>query len=342
MTHNNTDIPQFHVIIPAGGNGSRMSASHPKQYLKINNKTVLEHTLTLFERLENCLSIMVAIGADDAYSFQETSKSFIKAHSCHGGKTRKESVYNALKSISDIKDEDIILVHDSARPCVTDQEISELLTALSNTRAATLATPITSTLRKSSSGNIAGDSVARDDLWSIQTPQAFRYGDLLRAHETSANDATDDSQLVSSIGIPVKLVQGSTRNIKITYPEDLEITKAFMTQNTETRIGQGFDAHAFDENKKGPVRLCGIDVPHTHALKGHSDADVGLHTLTDAIYGALGAGDIGVHFPPSDMTFKDMDSAIFLEKAIELMHSRGGKLINADVTIICEAPKISP
>jgi 2-C-methyl-D-erythritol 4-phosphate cytidylyltransferase/2-C-methyl-D-erythritol 2,4-cyclodiphosphate synthase len=310
----------------------------------LHGKPLIQHAIEAFQAIPQCTAIHVIIDPDDANTLHETLRSAEKLHVAHGGKERKDSVYNALKSIDDAMDEDIILIHDAARPHVHRADIDALLTAMHTHRAATLALPIASTLRRANAQNEAQDSVSRDNLWAIQTPQAFRYGDLLKAHEQSnpQKSYTDDTQLVSELGIPVKCVQCAPTNIKVTMPQDLDLIEKLMTPPLETRSGSGFDVHAFDADKAGPVRLCGIDVAHDHALKGHSDADVGLHTLTDAIYGSIGAGDIGQHFPPSDNSFKDMDSAIFLKHAIAMLRDQGGALINADVTIICEAPKIGP
>jgi 2-C-methyl-D-erythritol 4-phosphate cytidylyltransferase/2-C-methyl-D-erythritol 2,4-cyclodiphosphate synthase len=334
-------MQRFQVIIPAAGKGTRFGADTPKQYTMLHGKPLIQHAIDAFQAIPECAAIHVIIDPNDAHSFHETLGAQEKLYIAHGGKERKDSVYKALKSISHAEDEELILIHDAARPCVHPADITALLDALQTHRAATLALPVASTLRRSNAEGIAQDSVSRDNLWAIQTPQAFRYGDLIKAHDQSdpQKTYTDDTQLVSELGIPVKCVQCSPNNIKVTMPQDLDLIEKIMSPAHETRSGMGFDVHAFDADKSGPVRLCGVDVAHDHALKGHSDADVGLHTLTDAIFGAIGQGDIGQHFPPSDDTFKDMDSAVFLQRAMETLRTDGGQLINAD---ICEAPKIGP
>ena len=347
MNSSNSAPQKFTVIIPAAGRGSRMAAEIPKQYIKIHGKTMLAHTVRVFQLLEACERIIICIGAGDANMLQNALPDMTKIKTVLGGKERKDSIYNALTSMQNPKDNELILVHDAARPCVNPDDINALLNAMSTARAATLASPVSNTLRKGESDGeliAAGDIVSRENLYNFYTPQAFHYKDIMQAHKSSNKDhtATDDSQLVSSLGIDVAIINSSPKNIKITMPEDLELANIYLKTETETRIGQGFDVHAFDTTKKGPVRLCGIDIEHNYALKGHSDADVGLHTLTDAIYGSIGAGDIGIHFPPSNNDFKDMDSAIFLKHAVELLHAKGGTLINADITLICEAPKLAP
>ncbi len=243
-----------------------------------------------------------------------------------------------------LKNEEIILIHDAARPCLESEDIKKLLAALQTSRAATLATPVSTTLRRSEGEKEAADIIPRDDLWAIQTPQAFRYGDLLTAHRKADPEKkyTDDTQLVSALGIAVKLIEGRETNIKITRPEDFELAEKFLDRQPLFLTGMGFDVHAFSKDRPGPARLCGIDVPSAQALEGHSDADVALHALTDAILGAIGEGDIGRHFPPSNDEFKNMDSAVFLEHALDLMRRAAGALVNLDLTLICEAPKIAP
>jgi 2-C-methyl-D-erythritol 4-phosphate cytidylyltransferase/2-C-methyl-D-erythritol 2,4-cyclodiphosphate synthase len=338
----------FHVLIAAAGRGQRFgnASDKPKQYSALGNRTVIYHSIVIFQSFPNCKSIRVIIDPADAEPYQNSVTGLNLPPPLTGGKERNISIYNGLKESSHIKSEEIILIHDAARPCVSKADISKLLEALQTHRAATLALPISATLRKQKAKSFeAAETIDRNGLWALQTPQGFRKGDLLTAHEHSGSlkpPPTDDTMLVSTSGIAVELVHGSPENIKITYPEDMIMAEKLLRQNRITLTGQGFDVHAFDENKKGPVRLCGIDVPHTNALKGHSDADVGLHALTDALLGAIGEGDIGRHFPPSDNTYKNMDSAIFLERAVEIASNKGARLVNADVTLICEYPKITP
>lgn len=236
MEHNSgskiaeNEIPQFRVIIPAAGSGKRFKSEIPKQYHVIGNKTVLRHTIDIFANMSSCTEIYVIIDPDDANMCHDAIQGVKNIHFLNGGKERKDSVYNALNGISNIKNEEIILIHDAARPCVSAQHIAELLIELNTSKAATLATPISSTLRRSNLENEAQDIVNREHLWSIQTPQGFRYGDLLEAHEQSdpSKSYTDDTELVSDIGIPVKLVESPETNIKVTRPSDLKLAEMIM------------------------------------------------------------------------------------------------------------------
>ncbi len=339
-----SDLPNFHVLIAAAGTGQRMGTETPKQYIKIHGKSVLRYSIETFLSLPECASLRVIINPNDADLYHDAIMGLDLPPSIGGGKERSDSIINGLNSLDNLKNEDIILIHDGARPLTSPENIRSLLESLKNNRAATLAAPISATLRRSDNQNSAIEQVSRDNLWSIQTPQAFRYEDLLKAHKNADPEKsyTDDTALVSAIGIPVKLVEGSEENIKVTRPQDLEMAEKLLKPKTITRSGLGFDVHAFDADKPGPVRLCGVNIDHPHALKGHSDADVGLHAITDALLGAISEGDIGQHFPPSNDKFKDMDSAIFLEKSLEIATSKNAHINNIDLTLICEEPKIGP
>ena len=339
-----TPITKFHLIIAAAGTGTRFGSDTPKQYQKHNGKTLLRHTIDNLLSWPKLQSLRVIIDPEHAELYQKSITGLDLPPYIAGGKERKDSINNALKDISNLKNEEIILIHDAARPFTKYRDIEKLLLALETYDAATLACPVSDTLRKADN-NGAGPIVERSGLWALQTPQAFRFGDLRKAHEQAAPDAqhTDDTSLITEIGLSVALLEGSRSNIKITTAEDWTMAQALFDQGTYTATGQGFDVHAFEQTPSGkPLMLCGIDIPYAKALTGHSDADVGLHALTDALLGAIGEGDIGQHFPPSDPTFKDMDSAIFLEKAVEMIKNRGGEILNCDVTLICEEPKIGP
>lgn len=336
---------EFHVVIAAAGNGQRFGANIPKQYTKIAGKTVLRHTVDNVLKWPGLVSLHVIIDPKHAQWYHDAILGLDLPVPIHGGSDRKSSVNKALQALPDIKDDNIILVHDAARPCVQWRDVEALLAALGKDegRAATLATPVTDTLRHVETQDI----IDRSGLWSIQTPQGFYFSDLKKAHLNARADIeyTDDTSLVSAFGIEVKLIEGSPSNIKITTKDDLTMAHALLSQQIETRTGLGFDVHAFDADNTNPSRplvLCGVEVEHDYPLKGHSDADVGLHALTDAILGAIGDGDIGTHFPPSDDQYKNMDSAIFLKHAVELVTKREGTIQNVDLTLICEAPKIAP
>ena len=230
-------------------------------------------------------------------------------------------------------------MHDAARPVIPPGTIPALLAALRESPGAIPAAPVADTLKRVMRGVIT-ETVPRAGLFRAQTPQAFRFADLLAAHRSGLTGATDDASLLETAGLSVEVVPGSDDNIKLTYPEDLIRLERIMAAPLTPRVGTGFDVHVLQAGR--PLFLCGVQVPHDKGLAGHSDADVGIHALCDAIYGALAEGDIGRHFPPSEATWKDADSARFLSHAAARVAARGGRLANADVTLICERPKITP
>jgi 2-C-methyl-D-erythritol 4-phosphate cytidylyltransferase/2-C-methyl-D-erythritol 2,4-cyclodiphosphate synthase len=234
-----------------------------------------------------------------------------------------------------------VLIHDGARPFVAAAVIDRVLAALADSPGAIAALPVVDTLKQAAGGRIAGTR-DRTGLWGAQTPQGFRFAEILAAHRAAAGEElTDDAAVAERAGLAVTLVEGSRENMKVTSQDDLAVAERWLRgAQEETRVGQGFDVHAFGPGDH--VTLCGIRVPHDAGLVGHSDADVGLHALTDAILGALGAGDIGSHFPPSDPQWRGADSGKFLVHARDLVAAQGGRLLHLDVTLICERPKIGP
>jgi 2-C-methyl-D-erythritol 4-phosphate cytidylyltransferase/2-C-methyl-D-erythritol 2,4-cyclodiphosphate synthase len=233
-----------------------------------------------------------------------------------------------------------VLVHDAARPVFSPCTVPDLLAALERAPGAIPAVPVADTLKRGLDGAITA-TVPREGLYRAQTPQAFRFSTLLALHRAAVGGtATDDAALLEAAGEPVLLVAGSEDNIKLTYPEDRVRLERVLSRAMTPRVGTGFDVHATEAGRA--LVLCGVEVPHATGLAGHSDADVGIHALCDAIYGALAEGDIGRHFPPSEAAWKDADSARFLAHAAERISARGGVLANADVTLICERPKITP
>lgn len=317
-----------------------MGGDIPKQYQALGGKSILRSSVESFLRIEDVHSLRVVIDKD-AQDHYAKALGGLDLPPVHGGKTRQESVYNGLKALSQIaKPDDIVLIHDAARPFVKEDDITRLIEALlGGAKAATLYAPVADTLFDEQSGNYPD----RSALKAIQTPQGFHYGTLLKAYERfSANlhDFTDDTSLAAAAGEAVNYIEGKKSNFKITTQDDMNSARKLIVAEMITRTGLGFDVHAFSEEPASSIRLGGIDIPHTKSLKGHSDADVALHTITDALLGAIAAGDIGDHFPPSDNTFKGMDSAIFLEKAADLVREKGGEIMNIDLTIMCEAPKL--
>ena len=348
---------EFYLIVVAAGKGERMGAALPKQYLKIDNKPLLRHTLEAFASQNELRHICLVINPEDESLCQDALDGYTlngldasrSVSICSGGAIRQQSVYNGLKLLGSslgLREEDVVLIHDAARPFVTPQDIEALISALQVHTGASLAYNITDTCRTVNKYNIAQEAVSRDNLWSLQTPQAFCYGAIKKAHETCDPEKkyTDDTALVSDAGYDIALVPASRYNFKITTKEDLHMAEKLLSTGSPTRVctGMGYDVHAFDDNARRvkTIRMCGIDMEFDRKLIGHSDADVGLHALCDAIYGAIGEGDIGLHFPPGNPEYKNADSAVFLEHALSLLRSKGGILNNVDITLICEKPKV--
>ncbi len=331
--------PDIHLLIPAAGCGTRTGLDLPKQYQRINGKTILRHTLEKFIAIQGITSIRVIIDPAHTDLYANSVCGLNLASPVHGAATRKESVYNGLSALGTLSENTLILIHDAARPFITAPTIHALLNAMLTSNAATLAAAIADTLIQADY-----EVVDRDKVRAVQTPQAFRYGLLLKAHEQFKNDTrfTDDAGLVAALGEQIKLVDGPRDNFKITTSEDMIMAEKLLTEPRETHTGFGYDVHAFDPAPAKNIRLGGIDIPHARKLLGHSDADVILHALTDALLGTIGDGDIGQLFPPSDMQWKNANSAIFITEAMRRVNEKGGKIIHADITLLAEAPKIGP
>ncbi len=321
------------AILVAAGTGSRFGGDTPKQFITIAGKAVIRHAA---EALLSHVSVLQPVGDADAIAKALDGLPVLPAVA--GGDTRQGSVNAGLHALVPHAP-DVVLVHDAARPFLPPTTIPALLAALRSHDGAIPAVPVADTLKRVQSGRIVG-TVPRDGLFRAQTPQAFRYHLLRALHATGESGVTDDAALLESAGHPVAIVPGADDNIKLTYPEDVVRLERALAPGLLPRTGTGFDVHAMAAGR--PLVLCGVTVPHEWGLAGHSDADVGIHALCDAIYGALAEGDIGRHFPPSEAEWKDADSARFLRHAAERIAARGGMLANADVTLICERPKITP
>jgi 2-C-methyl-D-erythritol 4-phosphate cytidylyltransferase/2-C-methyl-D-erythritol 2,4-cyclodiphosphate synthase len=322
------------AILVAAGSGTRFGTETPKQFLTIAGKPVIRHAA---EALAAHVSHLQPVG--DAEAIQAALSGVPGClPAIPGGATRQDSVRAGLEALAPYAPE-IVLVHDAARPVIPHGTIPALLAALRESPGAIPAAPVADTLKRVMRGVIT-ETVPRTGLFRAQTPQAFRFPDLLAAHRSGLTGATDDASLLEAAGLTVEIVPGSDDNIKLTYPEDLDRLERIMAVPLAQRVGTGFDVHVLQAGR--PLFLCGVQVPHEKGLAGHSDADVGIHALCDAIYGALAEGDIGRHFPPGEATWKDADSARFLAHAAERIAARGGRLVNADVTLICERPKITP
>ena len=322
------------AILVAAGSGSRFGAETPKQFLRLAGKPVIRHCA---EALEREVDLLLPVG--DAQPISDALAGLAHLPPVAGGVTRQDSVRLGLEALVP-QTPDIVFVHDAARPMIPVGTIPALLEALKSAPGAIPALTVADTLKRAELGAITA-TVPRDGLYRAQTPQAFRFPVLLAAHRAGIGvAATDDASLLEAAGEPVAIVQGSEDNIKLTYAGDLPRLERIMTAHLIPRVGTGFDVHVLEAGR--PLMLCGVAIPHDKGLAGHSDADVGIHALCDAIYGALAEGDIGRHFPPSEATWKDADSARFLVHAGQRITARGGRLANADVTLICERPKIAP
>lgn len=322
------------AVIVAAGRGSRAGGEVPKQWQMLAGRPVLAHTLEAFRGRVDLL--VVVIHPDDrALALTVVGDAAL----VHGGATRDASVRNALESLAG-SGVTRVLIHDGARPLVPGAVIGRVLAALDSHAGAAPALQVTDALWRGAGGLVAGTQ-DRTGLWRAQTPQGFRFDDILAAHRAHAGGAADDVEVARAAGLDVAIVEGDEANLKVTFPGDFARAEAMVKgRGMDVRLGNGYDVHAFTEGDH--VWLCGVKVPHGKALLGHSDADVGMHALTDAIYGALAEGDIGRHFPPSDPQWKGAESHIFLRHAAGLMRARGYELGNCDVTLVCERPKIGP
>jgi 2-C-methyl-D-erythritol 4-phosphate cytidylyltransferase/2-C-methyl-D-erythritol 2,4-cyclodiphosphate synthase len=321
------------ALLLAAGTGTRFGADRPKQFAALAGATVLRHAAASLLRQG---VVLQPVG--DAAGIEAALAGLDHLPVVAGGTTRQQSVLAGLEALAS-DPPDLVLVHDGARPHIPEGTVAALLAALAQNPGAIPAVPVADTLKRGTAGLIS-ETVPRDGLFRAQTPQAFHYPLLLALHRTAPEGATDDAGILEAAGHAVALVEGSEDNIKITYSQDLARMERILVPALQPRVGTGYDVHVLVEDR--PLILCGITVPHERGLSGHSDADVGIHALCDAIYGALAEGDIGRHFPPSEATWKDADSARFLRHAAGRIAARGGVLSNVDVTLICERPKITP
>ena len=333
--------PTCIALIVAGGSGQRFGAERPKQYLDLAGKPVLRRTVEAFLRHPQVCGVRVVIDPAWRDAYDAAVDGLGLPDPVPGGASRQDSVRNGLEALTADGAPDLVLIHDAARPLIDEATIGAVIAALDAQPGAIAAVPVADTLKRGSGGSI-DTTVDREGLWRAQTPQGFLFPAILEAHRAAAGlSLTDDAAVAERAGLAVALVPSKEDNFKVTTPDDLtRATRAIMSSLWDIRTGSGFDVHRFTDGDF--VTLCGLQVPHSHGLEGHSDADVGLHALTDAILGALAAGDIGNHFPPTDPRWRGADSAKFLRHAADLVAERGGVIAHADVTIICERPKVGP
>ena len=333
------------ALVVAAGRGTRTLGAVPKQYMAVGGISILGRTLGAFLNHRDIDLVQVVIAAGDEALYAPAVASLANDRlltPVHGGATRQASVRNGLRALA-AHAPDGVLIHDAARPFVTHDVIDRVLAALVESPGAIAAVPLTDTLKRAGPDNRIAATLERAGMWRAQTPQGFRFADILAAHERAQaagrDDMTDDAAVAEWAGLTVALVMGSPVNLKLTTAEDLIMAERTI-HSPDVRTGQGFDVHRLVAGDH--VWLCGVRIAHGHALEGHSDADVALHALTDALLGAIGACDIGQHFPDTDPRWKGADSAIFLRETLRLVRTRGGTIGNVDVTLLCEAPKIAP
>ena len=324
------------VVIVAAGRGTRAGDGQPKQWRDLAGVPVLARSVAAFRGFARVIVVLHPEDMARGLSLFQGRVVLVT-----GGATRDESVRNALETL-DGSGLAHVLIHDGARPLVSDRVIDGVLAALDGAPGAAPALAVTDSLWRGENARVLGTH-PRDGLFRAQTPQGFDLSAILAAHRSHAGGATDDVAVAQAAGLDVAITEGEEENIKITWPEDFIRAEKLLGKDgarMDIRLGNGYDVHAFCEGDH--VILCGVRVPHDRGLLGHSDADVGMHALTDAIYGALAEGDIGRHFPPSDPQWKGAASEIFLAHAGELLRTKGYRLSNADVTLVCERPKIGP
>jgi 2-C-methyl-D-erythritol 4-phosphate cytidylyltransferase / 2-C-methyl-D-erythritol 2,4-cyclodiphosphate synthase len=337
------------VVLVAAGRGERAGSPHggPKQYRLIGGAPVMRRTLTALLAHPSIGEIVTVIHPDDIDLFETAAAGFGKrVRHVFGGSSRQASTILGLQALEGEAPE-YVMIHDAVRPFVSGELLERIAEVLSADCGAVPALPVSDTIKRSDPQGLVSETVSRADLFAAQTPQAFPFAAILRAHEKACGHwdhaFTDDASIAEFAGLKVRLVEGAPENIKLTWRHDIEMADRKLSGPAafpDVRVGNGYDVHALVPGDQ--VTLCGVRIAHDASLSGHSDADVGLHALTDALLATRGAGDIGTHFPPSDPQWRGAASRIFVEHAASIVREAGGRLANADVTLICEAPKISP
>ena len=326
------------ALIVAAGRGHRFGGEMPKQYTQLDGAPVLRHTVMAFLSQPKIDHVRVVIHPDDMDLYEAATEGLGLKTPIFGGEERQDSVRLGLQQIADDAP-DFVLIHDGARPYISADVISRVLDALGSAAGAIPTLPLTDTIKRVIDGKIVATE-DRFELWRAQTPQGFRYSDILNAHlKLTGQSLTDDAAICEAVGLTVVRVDGDDKNVKITTLSDIQASDNGEIFK-ETRSGIGFDVHRFADGDH--VVLCGVKIAHTHSLEGHSDADVALHALTDALLGAVGEDDIGHFFPPSDEQWRGVASDQFVSHAVKLIDSKGGRIVNVDITMMCEAPRVGP
>jgi 2-C-methyl-D-erythritol 4-phosphate cytidylyltransferase/2-C-methyl-D-erythritol 2,4-cyclodiphosphate synthase len=330
----------IYALVLAAGRGTRFGGTLPKQYLKLGGTSVLRHAVNAFRAHKRIDGVLVAIRPEDRAEYDAALVGLDLLPPVPGGAERQDSVRRGLEALAQYRPERV-LVHDGARPFPDAGLIDRVIDALDGAPAAIPGLPLGDTIKRVADG-VIHETVDRAGLWRAQTPQGFHFEAILAAHRQAAGQAlTDDAAVAEAAGISLVIVAGSEENLKVTTAQDLVAAERLIAaRQGDIRVGQGFDVHPFGSGDR--VMICGIAVPHTAGVVGHSDADVGLHALTDAVLGAICAGDIGMHFPPSDPQWQGASSDRFLAHAADLVRAKGGSIAALDVTIVCERPRIGP
>jgi 2-C-methyl-D-erythritol 4-phosphate cytidylyltransferase/2-C-methyl-D-erythritol 2,4-cyclodiphosphate synthase len=326
----------FSTVIVAAGQGLRAGPGAPKAWRELAGRPILRWSVEAL-LAAGARQVVVVLAADRLADADAALGGLDGWRAVAGGANRSASAAAGVAALDGGADE-IVLVHDAARPFLGRNHVEALIAALDDADGAAPALPVADTLKRRQGESVS--TVSRDGLWRVQTPQAFRLGALRAAYASLEGEATDDLALIEQAGGRIALTPGDPMLFKITYAEDFAMAERLAGAARITRIGQGVDAHRWGPGEA--VWLCGVRIPHTHGLVGHSDADAGLHALTDALLGAAGLGDIGQHFPPSDPQWKGAASDIFLAHAAGLIAAKSGRILNVDVTLVCERPKIGP
>ena len=327
------------ALVLAAGRGRRFGGPVPKPYLDLDGQAVLRHAIVAFGAHPGVRGVRVVIHPGDRELYDRAAEGFGLLEPVAGGGARQDSARVGLESLVERAPERV-LIHDAARPFPTPAVIGRVLEALDAAPAAIPALSVRDTLKRGVEDRVTA-TLDRDGLWQAQTPQGFHYAAILAAHRAAVGTAlTDDAAVAEAAGLAVALVEGDAGNVKITTAADLARAGRRGGGDAEVRVGSGFDVHRLTAGEG--LILCGVRVPFAKTLVGHSDSDVALHALTDALLGAIGAGDIGVHFPPGDAKWADVASATFVRHAAARVADAGGRIVNVDITLICEAPKIAP
>ena len=328
-----------YAILVAAGRGTRLPGDVPKQYRSVGGEPILRRSIRAFADHPAISGVRVVIHGNDHALYDRTVEGLSLLPPVEGGATRQESVRNGIESLAPFAP-DSVMIHDAARPFVAPSSIAAAYHALGEAAGAIVAVPVFDSLKRADNGRLV--AVDRKDLWRAQTPQAFRYDAIRAAHRAAAGrDLTDDAAVAEQAGLSVILAPGSEDNFKITTEADIARAEHLLAARPMLpRTGMGFDVHAFGPGDH--VWLCGLRIPFERGLIGHSDADVGLHALVDAILGALADGDIGAHFSDRDPRWRGARSATFLQHAVDLVRARGGRVLHLDLTLICEHPRIRP